>query len=70
MSESSQQSSSLKDEGYKNYFDFIPQKSNVDALADDLDKVHMDFAAVLKQFNNEIILSTGIRDDIRDINAS
>ncbi|MCW7548593.1 DUF2335 domain-containing protein [Photorhabdus sp. APURE] len=42
-----------------NYFDFIPQKSDVNALADDLDKVHMDFAAVLKQFNDEIILSTG-----------
>ncbi len=38
-----------------NYLDFIPQKSNVDTLADDLDKVRADFAAVLKQFNDEII---------------
>ncbi len=42
-----------------NYLDFIPQKSDVDTLADDLDKVRADFAAVLKQFNDEIILSTG-----------
>ncbi|MCT8341412.1 MULTISPECIES: hypothetical protein [Photorhabdus] len=42
-----------------NYFYFIPQKSDADALADDLDKVRADFAAVLKQFNDEIILSTG-----------
>ncbi|WP_225813248.1 hypothetical protein [Photorhabdus antumapuensis] len=42
-----------------NYFDLIPQKSDVDTLADDLDKVRADFAAVLKQFNDEIILSTG-----------
>ncbi|MDB6370823.1 MULTISPECIES: hypothetical protein [Photorhabdus] len=38
-----------------NYLDFIPQKSDVDTLADDLDKVRADFAAVLKQFNDEII---------------
>ncbi|KAA1186378.1 hypothetical protein [Photorhabdus heterorhabditis] len=42
-----------------NYSDLIPQKSDVDTLADDLDKVRADFAVVLKQFNDEIILSTG-----------
>ncbi|WP_339374644.1 hypothetical protein [Photorhabdus australis] len=41
-----------------NYFDLIPSKSDVDTLADDLDKVRADFAVVLKQFNDEIILST------------
>ncbi|MGV7962148.1 hypothetical protein QPK13_13860 [Photorhabdus tasmaniensis] len=42
-----------------NYLDLIPSKSDVETLSDDLDKVHADFAAVLKQFNDEIILSTG-----------
>ncbi|AKH65922.1 hypothetical protein QPK14_24670 [Photorhabdus temperata subsp. temperata] len=42
-----------------NYFDLIPKKSDIDTLADDLDKVRADFAVVLKQFNDEVILSTG-----------
>ncbi|NHB86768.1 hypothetical protein C5471_03185 [Photorhabdus tasmaniensis] len=42
-----------------NYLDLIPSKSDVETLSDDLDKVRADFAAVLKQFNDEIILSTG-----------
>ncbi|WP_445374929.1 hypothetical protein ACSLVK_02600 [Photorhabdus tasmaniensis] len=42
-----------------NYLDLTPSKSDVETLSDDLDKVRADFAAVLKQFNDEIILSTG-----------
>ncbi len=42
-----------------NYCELISQKSDVETLADDLDKVRADFATVLKQFNDEIILSTG-----------
>ncbi|CAQ83923.1 conserved hypothetical protein [Photorhabdus asymbiotica] len=42
-----------------NYFDLIPSKSDIDTLSDDLDKVRADFAIVLKQFNDEIISSTG-----------
>ncbi len=42
-----------------NYLDLIPSKSDVETLSDDLDKVRADFAVVLKQFNDEIILSTG-----------
>ncbi len=38
-----------------NYCELISQKSDVDTLADDLDKIRADFATVLKQFNDEII---------------